>query len=104
MHGEIYGIDHNMKRFQFDQAMKARAKTPIPGLYLTGERNAIGVASIYRYWKAGPLRKKMCWYETCFGPPHTLILIKSFISFSVPRRKDHTLSSLFYIIPIHHCN
>jgi len=39
MHGEIYGIDHNMKRFQFDQAMKARAKTPIPGLYLTGEGN-----------------------------------------------------------------
>jgi len=23
-------------------------------------------------------RKKMCWYETCFGPLYTLLLIESF--------------------------
>ena len=28
-------------------------------------------------------KKKMCWYETCFGPPYKLLLIESFISFSV---------------------
>jgi len=35
--GEIYGIDHDMGRFSYDQAMKLRPETPVEGLYLTGQ-------------------------------------------------------------------
>ena len=37
MHGEIYGINHNKERFSIEQAMNLRPKTPIPGLFLTGQ-------------------------------------------------------------------
>lgn len=36
-HGEMYGLDHSMQRFLPDAAMHLRAKTDIPGLYLTGK-------------------------------------------------------------------
>ncbi|XP_022341649.2 all-trans-retinol 13,14-reductase-like [Crassostrea virginica] len=36
-HGEMYGLDHSMQRFLPDAAMHLRAKTDIPGLYLTGQ-------------------------------------------------------------------
>jgi len=35
--GEMYGLDHNMSRFQWDTAMALRPDTGIPGLYLTGQ-------------------------------------------------------------------
>jgi len=35
--GEIYGINHNVERFEYDQAVKLRPETAIPGLYLTGQ-------------------------------------------------------------------
>ena len=35
--GEIYGCDHNKKRFSPTTAAMLRPKTPIPGLYLTGQ-------------------------------------------------------------------
>ena len=35
--GEIYGIEHDVKRFGFPEVcMKLRAETGIPGLYLSG--------------------------------------------------------------------
>eukprot|EP00105_Crassostrea_gigas_P002156 XP_011414585.1 PREDICTED: putative all-trans-retinol 13,14-reductase [Crassostrea gigas] len=36
-HGEMYGLDHNMQRFLPEPAIQLRAKTDIPGLYLTGQ-------------------------------------------------------------------
>ena len=35
--GEIYGCDHNKRRFSPTTAAMLRPKTPIPGLYLTGQ-------------------------------------------------------------------
>ena len=36
-HGEIYGLDHTRERMHPLMASKLRAKTDIPGLYLTGQ-------------------------------------------------------------------
>ncbi|XP_061166584.1 all-trans-retinol 13,14-reductase-like [Saccostrea echinata] len=35
--GEMYGLDHNMRRFLPEASIQLRAKTDIPGLYLTGQ-------------------------------------------------------------------
>lgn len=35
--GEIYGIDHDMGRFEFDQASRLRPETSVEGLYLSGQ-------------------------------------------------------------------
>ena len=35
--GEMYGLDHTMQRFLPNAAVQLRAKTDIPGLYLTGK-------------------------------------------------------------------
>ncbi|CAK8672438.1 unnamed protein product [Clavelina lepadiformis] len=37
MHGEMYGMDHNIERFQYENAINIRPETSIPGLYLTGQ-------------------------------------------------------------------
>jgi len=50
-------------------------------------------------WIRALERKKMCWYETCFGPPYTLLLIESFISFSVLRLKNDA-----FFIMLHYNN
>ena len=39
--GEIYGLDHNMTRFQPDNVMKLRPDIGIPGLYITGQVSPI---------------------------------------------------------------
>ena len=36
-YGELYGLDHTAKRMEPLMAAKLRAKTDIPGLYLTGQ-------------------------------------------------------------------
>lgn len=36
-HGEIYGLDHSMERFQPMMLAKLRPETDIPGLYLSGQ-------------------------------------------------------------------
>jgi len=48
-------------------------------------------------------RNKMFWCENCFGPPYTLQLIKSFISFSILGLENDMFSSIFYIINIYQC-
>ena len=36
-HGEIYGLDHTMQRFNPNMVAKLRPKTDVPGLFLTGQ-------------------------------------------------------------------
>ena len=36
-HGEIYGLDHSMERFQPGMLAKLRPETDIPGLFLSGQ-------------------------------------------------------------------
>jgi len=36
-HGEIYGLDHTMQRFDPLMLAKLRPKTDVSGLYLTGQ-------------------------------------------------------------------
>merc|ERR1712098_36084 len=36
-HGEIYGLDHSMGRFDPMMVAKLRPETDVPGLYLTGQ-------------------------------------------------------------------
>jgi len=36
-HGEIYGLDHSMERFDPLMVAKLRPETDVPGLYLTGQ-------------------------------------------------------------------
>lgn len=36
-HGEIYGLDHTIERFDASLTAKLRPKTDIPGLYMTGQ-------------------------------------------------------------------
>jgi len=57
-HGEIYGLDHSMERFQPMMLAQLRPETDIPGLYLSGQdvfvagfmgkQNNFG--SFLRYW------------------------------------------------------
>ena len=35
--GEMYGLEHNIRRYEPDISMQLRAHSGIPGLYLTGE-------------------------------------------------------------------
>ena len=35
--GEMYGLDHNMTRFEPQVSMELRPASGIPGLYMTGE-------------------------------------------------------------------
>ena len=36
-HGEIYGLDHSLERFDLAVDTKLRPETDVPGLYLTGQ-------------------------------------------------------------------
>lgn len=35
--GEVYGVDHNTKRFSLPAVASLRPETPLPGLFLTGQ-------------------------------------------------------------------
>lgn len=45
--GEIYGIDHTRKRFEYELAMNLRPETKIPGVYLTGKLSDIKNLLLY---------------------------------------------------------
>ena len=40
--GEVYGLDHNVERFQAENVAKLRPKTDVEGLYLTGQDVFVG--------------------------------------------------------------
>ena len=36
-HGEIYGLDHSLERFDLGVDTRLRPETDVPGLYMTGQ-------------------------------------------------------------------